>query len=96
MVLAWDVDGEDGVARRDATRPAHATSIRAEWEAGHVLLGAGILDDDGTVRGSLVIVEYPSRDDVDRYLASEPFVTESVWERIEVHPLRVPDFYLRR
>lgn len=96
MVMAWDAEGDEGLARRDAARLAHAESIRTQWEAGHVLLGAGILDDEGTVRGSLVVVDYPSRDDLDRYLEREPFVTESVWERIEVHPLRVPDFYLSR
>jgi hypothetical protein len=96
MVLAWDVEGEPGVARRDAARPAHAASIRALWDEGRVVLGAGILDDEGTVRGSLVIVDYPSREAVEEYLRAEPFVTESVWERVEVHPVRVPDFYLQR
>ena len=60
------------------------------------MLGAGILDDGGAVIGSLVVVDYPTRDDVDGYLATEPFVTGSVWDRIEVRPLRVPDFYLAR
>jgi uncharacterized protein YciI len=96
MVLAWDHEGAVGVERRDAARAAHTESIRALWEEGRVVLGAGIRDDDGAVRGSLVIVEYPSRDDVDRYLESEPFVSQAVWERIEVHPVFVPDFYLGR
>ena len=96
MVLAWDHDGELGVDRRDAARAAHTQSIKALWEQGSVVLGAGILDDDGVVRGSLVVVEYPSRDDVDRYLESEPFVSQAVWDRIEVHPVFVPDFYLGR
>jgi uncharacterized protein YciI len=94
MVLAWDFAGEVGVAKRDAARPAHGESIRALWEQGRVVLGAGILDDDGKPRGSLVIVDYPTRADVDTYLQSEPFVTQSVWEQIEVHPVWVPDFYL--
>ncbi|HEY3810442.1 MAG TPA: YciI family protein [Acidimicrobiales bacterium] len=96
LVLAWDAPGEASVARRDAVRPAHATSIRDLWEKGHVVLGAGLLDDAGVVRGSLVVVEYPSRTEVDQYLATEPFATEGVWERVEVHPLRVGDFYLQR
>jgi uncharacterized protein len=95
LVLAWDV-AEDGEARRDAARPAHAASIRDLWEQGHVVLGAGLLDDAGAVRGSIVVVDYPSRDDVDTYLATEPFMTEGVWDRVEVHPLRLPDFYLQR
>ena len=96
MVLAWDHKGPVGVERRDAARAAHSESIRALWEEGHVVLGAGIRDDEGAITGSLVIVEYPSRDDVDRYLESEPFVSQSVWERVEVHPVFVPDFYLGR
>jgi uncharacterized protein len=93
LVLAWDVVDE-GEARRDAARPAHALSIRELWE--RVVLGAGILDDAGVVRGSLVVVDYPNREEVDAYLAHEPFVIQGVWDRVEVHPLRVPDFYLQR
>jgi uncharacterized protein YciI len=96
LVLAWDVPGDDGVARRDAARPAHATAIRELWEQGSVIVGAGMLDDDGVIRGSMVVVDYPTRDDVDAYLASEPFATEGVWERVEVHTLFLPDFYLSR
>jgi uncharacterized protein YciI len=95
LVQAWDVQG-DGGARRDAARPAHAQSIKELWEQGRVVLGAGILDDAGAVAGSLVIVDYASREEVETYLATEPFMTEGVWERVEVHPLRVPDFYLKR
>ena len=56
----------------------------------------GILDDGGVIRGSLVVVDYPSRDDVDAYLADEPFATDGVWDRVEVHPLRVGDIYLQK
>lgn len=96
MVLAWDFPDDEGVARRDATRAAHTSSIHALWEEGHAVFGAGILDGAGVVRGSLVVVDYPSRADVDDYLANEPFTTENVWARVEVHALRVGDFYLSR
>jgi uncharacterized protein YciI len=96
MVLAWDGAGEEAVARRDAWRAAHMESITALFQQGRVVLGAGILDDDGVVRGSLVVTDYPDRADVDGYLASEPFQTEGVWDRVEVYPLRLPEMYLRR
>jgi uncharacterized protein len=96
LIYAWDAKGDHAVAKRDALRPVHAATIKALFDEGHVVLGAGLLDDDGVVRGSLVIVDFPSRDDVDTYLASEPFATEGLWDRVEVHPLRVPDFYLSR
>ena len=96
MVLAFDTPDDEGLARRDGARPAHGASIRQLWEEGRVVLGAGIFDDAGVIRGSLVVVDYESRQDVDDYLATEPFVTEGVWERIEVHQLFVPDFYIQR
>lgn len=96
LVLAWDHTDEGAVARRDAVRAAHMDSIAALFEAGHVVVGAGILDDERVVRGSVVIVDYPDREAVDEYLASEPLQTGEVWARVEVHPLRLPDMYLTR
>ncbi len=93
-MLAWDVPGDKGVGLRGSALPQHRETIRALWEQGHAVLGAGILDDAGVARGSLVVMDYPDRADLDAYLANEPFVKEGVWEKVEVHPLRVGDFYL--
>jgi uncharacterized protein YciI len=94
MVLAWDKTDEDGVARRDANRAAHGETITALHAAGSVPLGAGIYDDEGVIRGSLIVMDLPDRAAVDAYLASEPFQTAGVWGSVEVHPLRVPPMYL--
>ncbi|MGD9797968.1 MAG: YciI family protein [Acidimicrobiia bacterium] len=94
LVLAWDKTDEDGVARRDASRAAHTETITALHQAGAVVLGAGILDDAGVVRGSIIVMDFPDRAAVDEYLAGEPFQTAGVWETVEVHELRVPPMYL--
>jgi uncharacterized protein YciI len=94
MVLAWDKTDEQGVARRDQSRAAHGESIRARFEAGEVVLGSGILDEEGVVRGSIIVMDLPDRAAVDAYLATEPFQAAGVWERVEVHTLRIPDMYL--
>jgi uncharacterized protein YciI len=96
MVLAWDGEDEGAVSRRDASRSEHTTSIGKLFEEGTVIFGAGVLDEDGVVRGSLVITDHPSRADVDDYIESEPFSVNGVWDRVDVHPLRVPDVYLRK
>ncbi len=95
-VIAWDRPGPEGVALRDNLRPAHTESITARFHASEVILGAGFYDDSGVVRGSLVVLELPSRADVDAYLASEPFNTGGLWESIEVRELRLPDMYVER
>jgi uncharacterized protein YciI len=94
MVLAWDKTDGDGVARRDANRAVHGETITARFEKGEVILGAGILDDDGVVRGSIIVMDLPDRAAVDAYLETEPFQSAGVWGKVEVHPLRVPDMYL--
>ena len=39
--------------------------------------------------GSLLVMEFESREQLDEYLASEPYVVEQVWERIEVERMNV-------
>lgn len=94
MVLAWDVPGESGRARRDELRAAHTETISALFHDGSVILGAGIYDDSSVVRGSVVILDCESRASVDSYLQCEPFQIGGLWERVEVHELKVPDMYL--
>ena len=38
--------------------------------------------------GSAAIVEYPSRAELDAWLASDPYVTGGVWVDIQVQPFR--------
>jgi uncharacterized protein len=96
LVLAWDGTDEAAVARRDASRAAHMESITALFQEGRVVLGAGILDDEGVVRGSLVVTDYPNRAAVDGYMEAEPLNTAGVWDKVDVYPLRLPEMYLRR
>jgi len=95
LVLAWDGKDEGAVSRRDAAREAHMKSITTLFEAGHVILGAGILDDEGAVRGSIVVTDYATRADVNAYIEDEPLQTGGVWESVSVYPLRLPDMYVK-
>ncbi len=51
-----------------------------------------MLDKDGKMMGSLLIMEFESRDQLDEYLSKEPYVVEHVWERIEVEQMNVVIF----
>lgn len=93
-VTAHDIPGEAGVALRDELRPLHAESISELFRAGVVLFGAGVYDDAGVVRGSLIIMDRPSRSEVIAYLDSEPFHAGGLWERVEISELKVPEMYL--
>ena len=89
LVLAYDGTDADSVARRQTARPAHFEALQPMIERGEIVVGAAILDDRGTMVGSTVIAEFPSRADLDAWLAREPYVTQRVWQKIEVRPVRI-------
>ena len=37
----------------------------------------------------MLIMEFESRELLDQYLVSEPYITNHVWEKIEVEPMNV-------
>ena len=80
-------DGEGMLEKRLEVRPRHLESI--ERIRKHVVCAGGLLDDEGKMKGSLLVMEFESRQELDAYLANEPYVQEHVWERIEVERMNV-------
>ena len=80
-------DGEGMLEKRMEVRPRHLEGI--ERIKAHVICAGGLLDDEGKMKGSVLIMEYESREQLDEYLASEPYVQENVWQKIEVESMNV-------
>jgi len=81
------LDGENKLARRMEVRPRHLEGM--EKLRSHIICAGGLLDNEGKMKGSVLILDFPSRDDLDSYLASEPYVVEQVWEKIEIETMNV-------
>jgi uncharacterized protein YciI len=88
LVIARDGTDEGALERRQRTRPAHLAGIGPLVDAGNVLVGGAILSEAGDMVGSMLLVEFPTREDVDAWLARDPYVTDGVWRDVEVHPFR--------
>lgn len=80
-------DGANMLDRRMSVRPRHLEGMRRLTN--HIICAGGLLDEDGKMKGSVLIMDYPDRSSLDAYLAEEPYVVEGVWEKIEVEPLNV-------
>lgn len=80
-------DGEGMLAKRMEVRPRHLEGIERIRE--HVICAGGMLDGEGKMKGSVLIMEYENREQLDEYLANEPYVQEHVWEKIEVERMNV-------
>ncbi|HLY58527.1 MAG TPA: YciI family protein [Stellaceae bacterium] len=89
LVLAYDGTGDEAISRRKAVRPAHIAGIGPMLGRGELKAAGAILDDAGDMIGSVVIAEFPSRAELDAWLAREPYVTEGVWKTIEVRPFHI-------
>lgn len=81
------LDGENKLARRMEVRPRHLEGM--EKLRSHIICAGGLLDNEEKMKGSVLILDFPSRDDLDSYLASEPYVVEQVWEKIEIETMNV-------
>ncbi len=80
-------DGQDLLERRMAVRPRHLENMARV--NGRVLCAGGLLDGEGRMKGSVLILDFENRELLDEYLRSEPYVVEHVWEKIEVEPMNV-------
>ena len=89
LVTAYDGKDPEAPARRQAARPAHLAGGQKMKEEGRMLFGAALLDADGNMIGSAMLVDFPRREDVDAWLASDPYTTGGVWKEISVVPCRV-------
>jgi uncharacterized protein YciI len=89
LVLAYDGTDAEAPARRRAVRGIHFEGIKPMVERGELRAAGAILDEAGTMIGSAVFAEFPSRAALDAWLEREPYVKHGVWQRVEVKPFRL-------
>ena len=75
------------LGKRMEVRPRHLEGMARL--GGHVICAGGLLDEDGKMKGSALIMDFSDRSELDVYLAGEPYVQEHVWEKIEVERINV-------
>ena len=80
-------DGENKLEKRMEVRPRHLENMAKV--PGRVICAGGLLDDEGKMKGSVLILDLPSSVELDEYLATEPYIVEHVWEKVEVEPMNV-------
>ncbi len=85
LVKAYDGDGM--LEKRMEVRPRHLEGMKALGR--QIICAGGLLDDEGRMKGSALVMEFPDRAALDEYLAKEPYVAEGVWQKIEVEPINV-------
>lgn len=77
-------DGPDGARLRPTVRPAHLKNLEPLVAQGRMIIGGPLTDG----AGSLMIVDMESEAEASELANHDPYLTQGVFERIEVHPFR--------
>ncbi len=80
-------DGEGMLEKRMEVRPRHLEGMNRLGK--QIICAGGLLDDDGKMRGSAIVMDFPDRAALDDYLKHEPYVVEGVWQTIEIEKMNV-------
>ena len=77
-------DAPDARDKRPAVRPAHLAHLEPLVRDGRVKLAGPLLDRTG----SLIVVEAASLAEVWALVARDPYVTEGIFNRVDVKPFQ--------
>jgi uncharacterized protein len=79
IVIAYDGEDENALQRRLAVREKHLQGAAELHKKGHLLCASAILDDAGAMLGSMILVDFPSREHLEKdWLAHEPYMLGQV------------------
>lgn len=94
LVLGYDGSDDGALARRMAARDAHLKAAEQFHKNGQWLYATAILNDAGTMVGSMIVCEFPSQKHLhEQWLDHEPYILGNVWQRIEIQRAQVAPFF---
>jgi len=91
IIIAQDYKDSEALNRRLAARPAHLERMKEEKAKGVFIIGGARLNEAGNMFGSMLIVDLPNQEEVKEWVAVDPYLTNNVWETVEITPFRIAD-----
>ncbi|HMS24885.1 MAG TPA: YciI family protein [Acidimicrobiia bacterium] len=84
LIIGRDGTDDEALNRRLAVREDHIALGDTMVADGTMWYGAALTTEDGKMCGSMLMMDFPSRQELDEWLAIEPYVVGKVWESIEI------------
>ena len=85
LVKAYD--GPDMLEKRMEVRPRHLEGMKVLGK--QIICAGGLLDEEGKMKGSALVMEFENRAALEEYLKNEPYVIDGVWQKIEVETMNI-------
>ncbi|SDL53399.1 hypothetical protein SAMN05421823_106260 [Catalinimonas alkaloidigena] len=89
IVTAHDYTDPQALERRMSVREAHLENVRKLKADGKFVIGGATLDAEGKMNGSVAIFDFPTQEELEAFLSTDPYVAGRVWETYEIKPYRV-------
>lgn len=90
LITGRDGTDADAPQRRQNARPAHLEYAEKLRKEGRLLMAAALLSADDKMIGSVLLLNLENKEELDQYLACEPYVVSEVWKNIETQRVAVP------
>jgi uncharacterized protein YciI len=89
LITAYDHTDTGALQRRMNVRPHHLDGAKELREKGHYIIGGAILDEEGKMIGSVMILQFETEGELEAWKQSEPYITQKIWESVDIKPFRV-------
>jgi len=89
IIIAEDDQDEHALERRMAARPSHLENAARLKAAQQFIIGGAMLNDQEKMTGSVMIMDFESEEELNKWLADEPYVNGNVWKKITVKRFKV-------
>lgn len=87
VLIARNRPGPEALAARERLRPQQLETVRAMAAAGSMHIGGAILDAENIPAGSMALLDFATRTELDAWLEAHPYRRGGVWAVVEVWPL---------
>ena len=93
LITAHDGQDTEASQRRQKARADHIQNTNNNMK--HMIMGVATLDAQGNMNGSIMVVDFPSREDLDVWLKSEPYIVQDVWKEVTIIPCKVGPSFIK-
>src|ERR1700712_3401187 len=89
IVTGYDYTDAGALKRRMNVRPHHIDNLKVLKETGNYIIGGALLNEEGQMKGSVMIMQFETEEALDAWKQSEPYITQGIWESVDVKPFKV-------
>lgn len=89
VITARDFEDEKALERRQQARPEHLEMAKKLKEKGNFVKAAALIDQNEDMIGSVMMMDFENREEMELWLKSEPYVLQKVWDKIDIAEAKI-------